>query len=336
MSAKKYVAWLAGFLLVFMAGNLVLWYFAVKESFIQGDLNRMGNFNSTNPLTPEASYSRHPMELEDYLALGSKESFDVVTLGDSFSNGCGRGLYYQDCLAEKYGLKSINASFVGNCLEDLYILIELGILDELHPSAVILESVGRAVQNRIGVHEILPSEMTHEYAERILKRKISKTSERLASGFFAPVMSKAVIKFLFNIVYHAIDNERLSNAVYIAGLNRELFTNPGYENTLLYYYEDLLFLNNSPHAEMINKNLSNANSINSNETYSFPSFFDKSTAFINTAFNSRLRYGSPPCTLGNDSIILRDASFSIRVFTSILPSKKFSTFSPTSKRLISK
>ncbi len=257
MSAKKYVAFVAGFLFVFMAGNLALWHFVVKESFIQDELNRLGNFSSTDPLTPEAEYSNRHIEMKDYLASGKKESFDVVSIGDSFTNGGGR-VYYQDYLADKYGLKSINARFRLDCLESLYILIKSGMLDEIHPSAVIIESVGRFVQSRLGVHEILPYEITRKYAEHILRNGDSKTSGQIASGFFAPVMTEAVKKFLVNTVYHMADSERLGEEAYIARLSRKLFTNPGYETTLLYSYQDFLYLNNPPNAEMINRNLNNA------------------------------------------------------------------------------
>lgn len=245
MSAKKYVACVAGFLFVFMAGNLALWHCAVKDSFIQGDLNRMGSFASTAPLTPEAEYLKRHVELKYYLASGKKESFDVLTIGDSFSNGGGR-VFYQDCLTEKYGLNVLNARFRNHCLEDLYILIESGMLDEIHPSAVILESVGRYVQDRLGKYEITPSKITHADAERILQRWNITTSGQIASGFFAPIMGEAIRNFLSSSVYHAIDGERLGSEVYIKELDREFFTNPGYENTLLYYYEDLQYLNTPP------------------------------------------------------------------------------------------
>ena len=259
MSAKKYVACVAGFMFVFMAANLALWHFVVKDIFMQDELNRMGSFSSTRSFTPKHEYSKRHVELKEYLASGRKESFDVVTLGDSFSNGSGAG-YYQDYISEKYGLKLVNARFRNHCLEDLYILTESGMLDELNPSAVILESVGRHVQDRLGASEISPSKfsMTREYAERFLHDRVREKSEQLASGFFAPVMTEAVKKFLVNIVYRMTDSERLGEEAYIAGLSRELFTNPVYENTLLYYYYDLNYLNESPNAEMINRNLNAA------------------------------------------------------------------------------
>lgn len=257
MSAKKYVACVAGFLFVFMAGNLALWHCAVKDSFIQGDLNRMGSFASTAPLTPEAEYSKRHIELKNYIESGKKESFDVLSIGDSFSNRGGR-VFYQDYLTEKYGLNILNARFRNHCLEDLYILIESGMLDEIQPSAVILESVGRSVQDRLGKYEITPSKITHADAERILLKMNEKKNEQLASGFFALVMNEANKKFLENMYLRNTSNEILGRATYIAWLDRESFTNPGYENTLLYYYEDLQYLNTPLNAEMINRNLNNA------------------------------------------------------------------------------
>ena len=258
MSAKKYVACVAGFMFVFMAGNLALWHCAVKYSFIQEDLNRMGSFATTDSLTRNVKYSKRHVELKDYLASVKKESFDILTIGDSFSNGGGR-VFYQDYLTEKYGLNIVNVMFRMHCLEELYILMQSGMLDEIQPSVVILESVGRKVQSRLGTSEISLSafSMTREGIERFLRNRVKKTSGQLASGFFAPVMGEAIRNYMSNVVYHARNPERLGLEVHIAGLDSEIFTNPGYENTLLYLRDSLQYLNNSPNAEMINKNLNN-------------------------------------------------------------------------------
>lgn len=258
MSAKKYVAWVAGFLFVFMVGDLVLWHFVVKDIFMQEELNRMGSFSTTKPLTPRHEYPKHHTELKEYLTSGRKESFDVLTIGDSFSNGSGAG-YYQDYLAEKYGLNIVNARFENHCLKDLYILTESGILDEIHPSAVLLETVARDVQDRLGDSEVIPSPITREEAlSSFWKSDPNKGHKFLGAGLFAPAMPEANKNFVFNIHSRLSRNGQLSSKVNITELDREFFTNPGYESTMLYYPHALKYLKTPLDAEMVNKNLNNA------------------------------------------------------------------------------
>ena len=91
------------------------------------------------------------MEFRDYVASGGREHFDVLTIGDSFSNG-GGGNYYQDYLADRYGLRVLNvpceAFGDGNALSILYALQQTGYLAEISPRFVIVESVEHYLADR--------------------------------------------------------------------------------------------------------------------------------------------------------------------------------------------
>ena len=75
--------------------------------------------------------------------------------------------------------------------------------------------------------------------------------------------------------------------------------------------------------------VSNANSICSKETNSSPISFEYWVAFCNTSFASRLRYGSPPETLGSESICLSTTTATCCPFIPNFWKMKFVTFSPT-------
>lgn len=258
MTSRKYVICVTSLLYAFMILNIVMWHCLTKNAFVQNDLNRLGSFISTESLTPNANYSKHHTDFNDYLESPKRESFDVITLGDSFSRR-EAGFYYQDYLEEKYNIRCLNVNFTDHCLNDLYALINSGMLSEIKPQAVILESAERLLQDRFGVKEIDSEAITAERAKNFINnRRTGKTSQLLASGFFPPVAMQANMDFIKNILYHKIDPERLSPAVYITELDRNFFTNPGYEHTLLYYYEDLQYLNAPLNAEMMNMNLNKA------------------------------------------------------------------------------
>ena len=72
------------------------------------DMNRLAAVITPDALTQDVHYARHHTELMDYLSSGSQESFDVMTIGDSFTNGLDGGSY-PDYLVNQYGLRVINA-----------------------------------------------------------------------------------------------------------------------------------------------------------------------------------------------------------------------------------
>lgn len=259
MSAKKFVAIFTVLLLIFFVFNFALWHFVTKRIFTQNDLNRMGYTESTKPLIPNAEYKAKRTEFTDYIISGIKTSFDIVTIGDSFSNG-GGNTYFQDYLEEKYNLKVLNVNIINTCLSDLYTLVYSGFLDEIRPEAVIIESVGRYVYGRLT--EKVESQILYERqrVKNIITGRI-KTSEKadeIAANIFTPVMIKFNMNFLFNRIYNKFNPEKLSREAYRAELTRNLFSNPGYENVLIYFYEDLNYINIKINAEKINKNLNDA------------------------------------------------------------------------------
>ncbi|MBQ7578436.1 MAG: hypothetical protein IJT21_09245 [Synergistaceae bacterium] len=247
MTAKKYFYSLVILLFAFMALNLAMWYGFNKKIFLRGDLSRMGSFATTDSLTQIANYSRRHTKFRDYLSSG----LDVITIGDSFSNGGGKN-YYQDYLTDKYGLRVLNFSLTFSPVEDLYILVNSGLIDKLKPRVIILESVGRYVNGRLGTKEIQANSVKSDI---VLSDNKSKN---LSDGLFAPIMIKANYNYLSNKFYRLFHPEQLSPEVYINTLNQNLFTNPGQENILLTYYEDLNYLHESINPAMIHANLNNA------------------------------------------------------------------------------
>ena len=257
MNAKKYVLTLTLFLYGFMVLNLAMWFGLTGEIFTMKDMNRMGSEKTLEALTQDIHYAKHHTELAEYITSGRKESFDVLTLGDSFSNGRNN---YQDYLVDHYGLKVINTRVQNNCLDDIYLLLNAGIVDELKPSVIILESVERSVQARLGVVEIIPKIMTREEIVRRLQ-PANAVSKRISSGIFPPVLVQWNFTFFYNKIYRILYPEKLSPEVYITSLDRPFFTNTGQETTLMHYWEDLEYLKQPLDAEMVNRNLNNAASL---------------------------------------------------------------------------
>ena len=240
----------------FMIINLVLWNLQVKPLFTGRDLNRLGSLTTTTPITEDIHYTQHHAELAEYLASGKRESFDVLTIGDSFTNGKDGGSY-PDYLVNHYSLSVLNAR-LGNydCVSTLYMLSTSGLLDEIAPRVVILESVERSVQGRFGSRILTPAGTDMPALERLLRG--TRANANFSEGLMPPIMTQANMNYIYHKLYHFLKPGQLSPEVYITELNRPFFTNPGQERTLLHYYEDLNYLTHPVDAEMVNQNLNNA------------------------------------------------------------------------------
>lgn len=249
MTSKKYIAGVAFVLCLFIMINLALWHGTVKNIFSQRDLSRMGSTAFSKALNQDLLYTKHHTEFTDYAHAGSFESYDVLTTGDSFSNG-GGGNYYQDYLMNQYGLKVLN---VQTGISGLYTLDKLGWLDKISPKAVIYEIVERGIQNSLGM-SLIKTGNTEEQAKALLSRRTEKPQPS-TSDFLPAISFQAVGRYIYHRIYRLFHSEQLSPSVYTAKLDRNFFTNPGQENTLFFYHEDLQYLMNPLNAEMVNQNL---------------------------------------------------------------------------------
>ena len=266
MRAKKFVQYWLGLLVGFFLLNLVLWQGWTSQVFFEsedghGDLRRIGSFAATQAKTKPVEYAKKHVEFKDYVAAGGREEFDVLTIGDSFSNG-GGGNYYQDYLADHYGLRVLNvpcnAFGDGNALSILYALQQTGYLAEIHPKAVIIESVGHYLASRFNGHlpgrpvlsreEFLRKELpAHTEAEGIREDKI-----------FTPIMIKANAEFLKNKWYACAHEGALSETADYAELSRDCFTATGQQRMLLYYHLETAFAEDRPAAAEIHANMQEA------------------------------------------------------------------------------
>jgi len=241
--------------------NLVFWHGVVGKIFFSknghGDLGRLGSFYTTEAITKQMRYNTKHVEFEEYLHSGIAEHFDIITIGDSFSNGRG-GAYYQDYLTEQYGKTVLNVKTGSyNAVQMLYLLDDLGYLDEIKPQTVILESVERGMQDRFGNVEVGTLSISREaFIKSQLTGNKTETDSMTDKGKLLPdIMLDANIRFIKNHFFALHHFGKLSNSVYITQLNRDEFTNSGQENMLLFLNDDLWYLEKQTNYKKINENL---------------------------------------------------------------------------------
>ena len=255
MNSKKFTV-----VFIFIVGgffflNLAFWHIFVKPTFItrdgHGDLSRLGMYVSNESQTAPIQYPGKCILFSEYVALEKKPHIDIVTIGDSFSNSG----QYQAYLTSQYGKTILHVYSQDDCVTTLRTMEENGYLAEISPNTVILESVERYMQSRFGKSDIHSTGVSKEHFAKKQIKKENKSQSNAEENWAPGLMMSANLKFIKNKTRYFSKDNRLSDEVYIEKLSTPLFTNPTHEEILLFYYEDLRYMNESTNYKQINKTL---------------------------------------------------------------------------------
>lgn len=255
MKYLKYLKILLIALIIFILCHSIVWNISTKEIFsnendiIIGDLGRMSYLKSSFSLRKYEQYSL-PKRHTNY---DENKSIDILIIGDSFSNGRGKGTnrFYQDYLATNYSLNIVNIQPSSKgFIETVLLLINSGKLKELNPKAIILESIERSSIQRFSKEIDWNIQENNDYIYNLLN---SRWREKSQDVKFINNLNYNTI--LYNILYKYDDNAFFSK-VYIADLSKELFSCDD-KARLLFYYGDLknISLSNKKSIKLLNNNL---------------------------------------------------------------------------------
>ena len=236
MKEKTYFKILSLIILLFIGFNFVTWNLITKKFFIYeknidvGDLGRMSFLSKSLTLKKnEQNLPNKHIQYKDNIEI------DVLTIGDSFSNGSGvgRDQYYQDNIATAQNLKVMNIQPSDKgYIETILILSSNGILDKLNPKSIILQVVesgvidnyAKVVNWNIGLENNSTSFLDKKY----------KYSRSKTKPFFINNLNYTAL--LYPILYKYDDNAVYSKT-YIAPLTKNLFSSED-KSSLLFYYRD--------------------------------------------------------------------------------------------------
>lgn len=236
---------IAAALLLFLGANAWVWFGYTRplltrvDGLMAGDLGRMGyQADCIEPRSDITDLPKRHLEAGDW----NGERVDLVTLGDSFSNGGagGRNRFYQDYIASGQGLTVLNLQPLpgtANFIETVAVLVNSGYLQELGVRHVLIEMVERTCNSRLsrpvdfGLRRPL-EEIRRFYASGPAGVGGDMTLPEV--GFF----NTGNLKFpLFNLGYLFSDNAFISQ-VYRVQLDRSLFSGPC-GDTLLFLDKDV-------------------------------------------------------------------------------------------------
>lgn len=186
---------------------------------LSGDYARVGYIAGSSYRVP-TNYGLPFKHLENHEYAG--QEIDVLTLGDSFSNSCGKtDEFYQDYIAtyQRVTVLNIPQIYKKDSIDSLIRLINNGYLDLVRPKVVILQMAERFIGNFFSTsydfQATEPLESTLEYFRKPQQFYKSPKVEFLNPGNFKFV--------LYSLLYHVKDNAFFSK-VYMRELTKPLFS----------------------------------------------------------------------------------------------------------------
>jgi len=217
------------------------------EGVFTGDLARLGYLSAyIQPRHNSLDLPRRHLEVSSYQG----ESVDVVTVGDSFSQGGGNGpnRYYQDFLASFHQVGVLNVPYypgVANLMEQVAILLNSGFLDRVHPRYLILEIVERNCHSYAGTIDFEASAPLETVLDAYRKEGTMAEPEEGASdlpqvGF---INSGNLKWLLYNTLYLFSDNALFAKVSKVP-LKTQLFSDRR-GDSLLYLNKDIRNLRRS-------------------------------------------------------------------------------------------
>ncbi len=218
------------FLLLF---NGVVWHLATRQlltrqhGVVVGDLARMGYLpRHVHERASEIDLPRRHLDPPDLQG----GQVDMVTLGDSFSNGLGLGKnrFYQDYIATFNDMTVLNLQpYEGakNYLESVAILLNSGYLDELKPKYVLLEMVERSCLSRLGREVDLSASDT---LDKVKSFYANGGAVFRGDGALPPVgfFNTGNLKFVLFQLGYLFSDHAFASQVYKLPLVRPMFSGP--------------------------------------------------------------------------------------------------------------
>jgi hypothetical protein len=246
---RRFVIILLGVLAAALLYNLVVWQLYThsllgrgENGVIPNDLARMGYLSGyTHPRRNFDDLPRRHLELADYRG----GAVDVVTVGDSFSQGSSNGpnRFYQDYLATLSDVSVLNVGLYPGSrsqIETAILLVNSGFLDQMRPRFLLLEIVERNCYKFTGPHDWGktedPSRLRRNYADRAAATAAAVEEGRGAPpvGFFNTGNFKWL---LYNILYRFAPDAFVSKTCMVE-LDRPLFSGERGES-LLFLRKDI-------------------------------------------------------------------------------------------------
>mgnify|MGYP005988939331 CR=1 FL=1 len=264
MTSKKHIRIIIFTSFTFVLFHIVVWFFLTSKVFVTsngqtiGDLARLSYRQEI--VLPKKDNRNLFKKHFDY---SSKKPVDIITIGDSFSQGKGEGenKYYQDFIASNQNLNVLNIRPLPQGLfETVLILKNSGLLATMKPKAIIIESVERGAIKRFSKDMNWNESLSITTIEKQVLKNIDKHKKHTPNelSFINKLNYNSV---LYNLLYNFDDNAYFSK-VYITSLSESLF-NGNCPDCLYFLSSDIknIHLSNKESITKLNQNFNQLQTI---------------------------------------------------------------------------
>lgn len=267
MNYKKYVT-----VFIVAMGLLVLFHFTVWNLYTKhillvhtdiytGDLGRLSMYSGTSyprqsyPSNKSVNLTKEHMDFKTYSE--GNNQVDVLTIGDSFSNAAMQGTnpFYQDYIATINNYNVLNITQLSgtvNYLETLLVLNNNGLLDQIKPHSIIVESVERFSIARFSLDINVSAYIPYDKVISEFKKHQNKYLDKDENIKF---INNQNFKALQNNILYNFNDHAFLSKIYKLKLKKDFFTSRD-KNQLLFYSDDLEFIPKAtkPNMKKLNDN----------------------------------------------------------------------------------
>ena len=248
LSYKKFIFSFFCCIFLYLSYHIYIYSFYTSKIFNRrdqlyvGDLGRMSY--QVDSLVPRRLKYTLPKRILNATNINFNIPIDIITIGDSFSNGGAGGVnpYYQDYLASKYNLNILNiVNFTQNqhkLFDAIIALYNNGWLKKHKPKLIIIESAQRGVytrfaknfnftENKINLNKMIePAKKEDPYLPHL---KLINTA-----NYKLPFYT---IKYKFK--------HRAQRDVAKFTLSKNFFSTKNYQHFLLFHFDDVKDIKNN-------------------------------------------------------------------------------------------
>ncbi len=250
ISGRFYVKSVLNIFAFFILYHATVWFLMTSKlldpaPYRVGDLARLGyQIPSVHPRILKDTLPKKCIDFSEWRG----EPIDILTFGDSFSNGGGVGEnpYYQDFMVSHYNCRVMNirpSMFGENYLDAIVALYQSGLLEEIHPKAVLIESIERHALNRLSNPIRWDLHITRNELYTHLKKVKGRASRKLphSEGLKAFITTANYHFPLYNFYYQFSPNAFGYSQVYKLPLTKPFFSVAA-GSTLLVHTSDIISL----------------------------------------------------------------------------------------------
>ena len=262
---KRLSRFFLSFLSLFILYNLVIWNCFTADLMTNqrsegGDLARLGYIHGVKCFRKNScDLPRRHVEQEDYKG----ERIDLITIGDSFTNGGGGGKnrYYQDYIASINNISVMNIEpFKDMDLITLTsVYVNNGYLDTIRPRYLLLSSAEKycasKFSSKLDFDKYISMEGFSSLKRFGYRRNSDDIGEREKDNGFG-FINEGNFKFPLYTLYYYFSDRAFFSKTYKMTLNVPLFSVKE-STTLLFYRDDVKNLGRSSQGaiEQMNENL---------------------------------------------------------------------------------